>query len=79
MKFWLWPNKVINKAESARLREEHNKTVQQIHDLRNALKSVMNSWHVICSEQGWDPLDLQEHRSAETTLNSIKLKTQEKP
>lgn len=79
MKFWLWPNRVIGKRRSGELREEHNKAVQQIHDLRNALEAVMNSWRVVCSAQGWDPLDLQEHRSAETTLNAIKLKTQEKP
>lgn len=40
MKCWLWPNRVINKAESARLREEHNKAVQQIYDLRNTLETL---------------------------------------
>ena len=40
MKFWLWPNRVIGKRRSGELREEHNKAVQQIHDLRNALEAI---------------------------------------
>lgn len=40
MKFWLWPNRVIGKRRSGELREEHNKAVQQIHDLREALEAI---------------------------------------
>jgi len=43
MKAWLWPNRVISSAESARLREEHNKAVQQIEDLRETLKKIHRS------------------------------------
>lgn len=38
MKFWLWPNRAIGKRRSGELREEHNKAVQQIRDLREALE-----------------------------------------
>lgn len=40
MKFWLWPNRVIGKRRSGELREEHNKAIQQIHDLRNTLEAI---------------------------------------
>jgi hypothetical protein len=44
MKTWLWPNRTISKTESAKLRDEHNATVNTAHELLTALRDVMG-WY----------------------------------
>lgn len=46
MKFsaWLWPDHVIYKCESRRLREEHNAVLNEREELIDAAKLVVSRW-----------------------------------
>ena len=47
---------------------EQKRRADLFPELLDALESVMNSWRIICTAHGWDPLDLQEHRAAESAI-----------
>lgn len=38
---WLWPNRILRKKESARLREEHNALVGRFNVLRDTVKLAL--------------------------------------
>lgn len=44
-KCWLWPNKIINKATSGKLRDEHNAAVNE-HDIMKAM--LRRCHHALC-------------------------------
>lgn len=39
-KCWLWPNKIINKADSGKLRDEHNAAVNEHGIMKAALEDI---------------------------------------
>ncbi len=39
-KCWLWPNRIINKADSGKLRDEHNAAVNEHDIMKAALEEI---------------------------------------
>jgi len=66
MNSWLWPDRVISKSESRKLREEHNKLVNLSRDMLDALEEIVaefnNDYHN----------DTGGMRLAETIVNKFK-------
>lgn len=69
---WLWPDHVIGKRESRRLREEHNAAVNILDPMREALKeaewhlrSAWESFSAICETDGSTDRIKARDRSAE--------------
>jgi len=54
--FWHWPDHVIGKRESRRLREEHNARMNERHEAKEALSEI----HSIMNGVEWssETLDL---------------------
>ncbi len=52
---WLWPDHVIGKRESRRLREEHNETVNAGAGLADALREVAESFEDAVRMAGHHP------------------------
>lgn len=72
-KFWFWPDHVIGKRESRRLREEHNALANSHAELEVALKATLASLNVAFSAEenpfGIGHNDAEDARSlAETAL-----------
>jgi len=42
--FWHWPDHIIRKRESRRLREEHNARMNERAQLIEALQNLANDW-----------------------------------
>ncbi|MCC6132486.1 MAG: hypothetical protein IT186_21390 [Acidobacteria bacterium] len=48
---WLWPDRVIPKAESRQIREEHNALVNSHHDLLEVCKELLEEHYLFHVER----------------------------
>lgn len=72
-KCWLWPNRIINKTFSGKLREEHNEAVNEHNIMRRALENVKvyNGNGGIRDVDGQDVID-EIHEIANDAIKRLK-------
>jgi hypothetical protein len=72
MRSWLWPDHVIGKRESRRLRDEHNAAVNEAGKLAEALEGMMRAfaWNAetTVKEAGEDALQSDVRRARSELL-----------
>lgn len=62
--FWLWPDRVIGKRESRRLRDEHNAAMNERAEMYAALKVVALTPGIRTHLEQYDPKALRQIEKA---------------